>query len=216
MFVSHVLYKVENLSQSVKKLIDAGYSVHVPGDLETAFHALVWFKKGPYLELIMPEKSMPVPQWAMRFFGYGLFVKRQKKWCDSPQGWCDFGLENTKQHLDVEKTILKQSKIKFKEFHPKAKNESGQTISWYNVVTEDNHFPFLVSPYNIDPRPREIIHPNGAYEVDKVFIGEKHFNKKLFDRLVDCKNWYEFTQKKDVGIQGVSIKGSTVRFEDIL
>ena len=41
MFVSHVLYKVANLPDSVKKLREAGFLIHVPGNLETAFHAIL-------------------------------------------------------------------------------------------------------------------------------------------------------------------------------
>lgn len=214
MFISHVLYKVENLQQAVEKLTDEGFIVHTPGNLKNAYHAIVWFEKGPYLELIVPEKSMNLPHWIMNLTGYGLFVKRHKKWCESPQGWCDLGIESDKTDLTREKEILKKHGVPYKQVHPKVRNGAGQVVSWYNVVTDDYYFPFLVSGYNINSRPSGIVHPNGATEVDKVFMGKENFNQTLFKDLMTCENWYEMVEGE--GVQGVSIKGTNIKFEESL
>jgi hypothetical protein len=214
MFISHVLYKVDHLADAVKKLEKGGFQVHVPGNVEDAFHAIVWFETGPYLEVIVPEKSMSIPHWIMNLTGYGLFVKRQKKWCDSPIGWCDFGIESYSYDLKREKEILRNLNIKFKAFNPKVKNPEGEEINWWNVVIGDNNFPFMVSAYNIDPRPTKIVHPNGAREVESVLLGKEGFDKTLFQNLMTCKQWYDFTDGS--GVQGVSFKGTSISFEEIL
>ena len=214
MFVSHVLYRVDNLPEAVKKLKDAGFLIHVPGNLETAFHAILWFEKGPYLELIVPEKSMVFPKWLMYLTGYRLFVKRQKKWIEAPQGWCDVVLESYAQDLRIEKELIKKHSVRFKQFRPKVKNEKGQEISWWSMTVDDYYFPFMVSAYNIDPRPSSVVHPNGVTGVDKVFIGKQNLNQSLFQDLLTNESWCELVDGR--GVQTVSLKGTNLKIEEIL
>ena len=186
----------------------------MPGNLETAFHAILWFEKGPYLELIVPEKSMAFPKWLMYLTGYGLFVKRQKKWIESPPDWCDVVLESNAQDIKREEELIKKHGVLFKQYRPKVKNEKGQVISWWNMTVDDNDFPLMVSAYNIDPRPTSIVHPNGATEVDKVFIGKQNLDQRLFQNLITNESWYELVDGR--GVQSVSLKGANLNIEDIL
>ena len=57
MKVSHVLYKVKDLEESVKKFQNLGFKVEY-GSKSKPHNALIYFSEGPYIELL---HKAPVP-----------------------------------------------------------------------------------------------------------------------------------------------------------
>lgn len=214
MFISHVLYRVNDLTASISRLEEAGFVVDVVRDAEKPYHAIVWFKQGPYLEIIKPEDFPPISPELLKIKGNELFVQWAERWKTDTQRWCDFAIESAATDLDAESDVLRRHGLGFKMNQTAFETAMG-TQGWQQIVTEDMAFPFLVSAYAIDPRPyKNADHPNGIREVETVLLGSDGLNLPLFNALVTNHNW--FTLVAGQGVQTVRFKDSKVSFENIL
>lgn len=63
MKVNHLLYKVDDLKESVDRYRKLGFTVEY-GRKEKPYNALIYFQEGPYIELI---NNMNMP-WYIRLF----------------------------------------------------------------------------------------------------------------------------------------------------
>ena len=78
MKLSHIILKVNDLDQAVKMYREKGFAVEY-GKTKNPYNALIYFSKGPYLELLA---RTGMPNWIkklMRLLGYGLFMDRMDR-----------------------------------------------------------------------------------------------------------------------------------------
>ena len=109
MKISHILYKSNNLSKSVKKFQDEGFKVEY-GSKHNPKNALIYFSEGPYIEIL--EKA-PISNFLMmilRLIGKRYLVKRFKSWENAQEGYFDICLENYKNDFNEEVEILNEHK----------------------------------------------------------------------------------------------------------
>lgn len=212
--LSHVLYRVQDLHQAVKKLKDAGFIVQYGTKPEKAYNALLWFEHGVFIELYQ-NSGLPAPlKWFMKTFGYQPVLDRINKWEQIENGWCEWSLESLNVNLDIEKKILKKHHIPFKFHKAKRKDIFQQVLRWELVMPNDIMFPFIMSSYVPSPRPKKIAHPNGVKSVSKLIIGNDNFNMELLDKLLPSTNGLSFVNGE--GLKKVLLSNSDISIEEIL
>ena len=109
MKLSHILYKSNSLSKSVKKFQDEGFEVEY-GSKHNPKNALIYFSEGPYIEIL--EKA-PISNFLMmilRLIGKAHLVDRFKSWENAHEGYFDICLENYKNDFKKEVEILNEHK----------------------------------------------------------------------------------------------------------
>ncbi|MFD2967281.1 VOC family protein [Sphingobacterium bambusae] len=212
--LSHVLYRVQDLHQSVKSLQDAGFIVEYGTDPRKAYNALIWFEKGVFIE-IYQNSGLPAPvKWFMKTFGYAPILDRMNKWEQVENGWCEWSLESTVDNLAAEKIFLKESGVGFKFHRAKRKDTKGQTLRWDLLIPNDIVFPFLMSAYVPNPRPQHIRHPNGVSAVSALHIGSDGLDMKLLELLLGDMVGLRFVAGK--GLQHVELEGGMLDLREIL
>lgn len=214
MYISHILYRVHDFETSVARLLEAGFKVDIAKDGDKPYHAIIWFRQGPYLEIIKPEDYPAIDPELLKIEGNIYFQEWVNNWKTKDQRWCDFAIETEAIHLDHESEILKNHNIRFKMHEVLMEFPQGLQ-GWQSIVTEDRAFPFLVSSYRMDPRPyKPMDHPNGVQAVEQVLIGTEGLNLDLFDELMSDSNYYSLVPGK--GVLTVTLKDSELKFENLL
>ena len=51
------------------------------------------------------------------------------------------------------------------------------------VISKDINLPFLMTYFNIDPKPKNFIHPNGIKRINKVSYNTRQFFNSNFKQL---------------------------------
>ncbi len=167
MRLSHILYKVDDLHRAVKDFQDMGFTVEYGAKPEKAFNALIWFERGPFIELFYAKPHKTV-NGILGLLGLKGLASRFKLFQYADYGWADYSLENDRTDLKEESLRLKQLGYEFSKMPGIRKNIHGTTLKWKLLVPVDTTFPFFMSAYRPNPRPKTIEHPNGAKEVKQV------------------------------------------------
>jgi hypothetical protein len=212
--LSHVLYRVKDLHIAVNKLQQAGFIVEYGTYPDKAYNALIWFEKGVFIEIYHDSGLPAYIQWIMKIFGYQSVLKRIKQWENVEEGWCEWSLESVLKNLNSEKQFFKSGNIGFKFHKAKRKDADGIKLRWELLMPDDIDFPFLMSAYTPDPRPKEINHPNGIVGVKNIKVGTDHLNTRLFNQLLTNQEGLELVQGK--GLQTVEFINSDLKIENII
>ncbi len=170
MKLSHILYKVDDLHQAVKDFQEMGFTVEYGAKPDKAFNALIWFEQGPFIELFYAEPHRII-NFIVKILGLKGIVSRFKLFQYSNYGWTDYSLENDRIELQEEALQLKKLGYKFSKIPGFRTNIHGTKLKWKLLFPVDTTFPFFMSAYRPNPRPKIIKHPNGAKEVKQVIWG---------------------------------------------
>lgn len=213
--LSHVLYRVKDLHAAIEKLQDAGFIVEYGTSPQKAYNALIWFKEGVFVEIYSNSGLPRWVKWLMKIVGYQPVLDRMNKWEQVEEGWCEWSLETTANHLTEQKVWFKERNIPFKFHKTKRKDIKGQTLKWELLMPHAIDFPFLMSAYVPNPRPQKNNHPNGIIGVYKLVVGTEKLDTKVLQQLLLDQTALELVAGKK-GLQTIEFVDSSLKIEDIL
>ena len=92
LYISHVLYKVNDLNKSVNEFIKEGFHVEF-GSKKNPHNALIYFSEGPYIELIKAPPVSKFSKMLLKLMGKQKLVDRFNNWENSKPGYFEICLE---------------------------------------------------------------------------------------------------------------------------
>lgn len=193
MKLSHILIKVNDLDSAVKQWQDKGFTVEY-GSAKNPYNALIYFKKGAYIELFkfngLPKLLKPI----LRLFGKGKLVDKMNYWQNHPEGFLSVMLENYEDNLDNEIAILKKHGIKGMMLNKSRIDTQGRKLNFKVLFTYNQTLPDIMTYFNIDPKPKtDDIHPNGIKGIKSISIGINPNHHQLLQDLCDDPTLTPFT-----------------------
>lgn len=200
MKVSHVLYKVSNLEDAVIEFRNAGFKVEY-GSKNNPHNALIYFSDGPYIELL---NKAPLPfyaNWFLRLSERGKVVDRLNHWGSEETGFFGMCLENSETNFNVEEKILIRNKQQYFITDSSRTDPANNTLKWKLLFPYELNLPFLMTPFNIDPKPKDFIHPNGVQKIKSISFGTDKNLIPIVKELCDDEILELFVGK---GVQSVS------------
>lgn len=186
MKVGHVLYKGNNLENSVKKFQNMGFKVEY-GSKNKPHNALIYFSEGPYIELI--DKA-PVPFYfylILRLLGKGKVADRFKNWGKLKEGFFGMCLENYQPNFNKEENILRNNRQNYFITKSKRTDPLNRTLKWKLLFPYELKLPFLMTYFNTDPKPKNFIHPNGVKKIKSISFGTDVNLIPIIEELCDDK-----------------------------
>lgn len=184
MKVSHILYKVDNLDTAVQKFRADGFEVEY-GSKDNPYNAIIYFSEGPYLELF---NNANMPQWiktVLRFFNKKAMVARINYWENSTEGLVGVCLENYKDDFDEEKEILRMNNQGFFVAKSKRLDTKERLLKFKVLFPNELKIPFFMTYFNVDPKPKNFIHPNGIKAIKSISFGTDKNLMPLINELCD-------------------------------
>ncbi|MBQ8914532.1 MAG: VOC family protein [Lachnospiraceae bacterium] len=184
MRLGHVIYVVKDLDRAVKQWQSKGFTVEY-GRTKNPMNALIYFSEGPYIELLKDGGMSLASRKIMRFFGQGEFIKRFDHWANAPEGWTSLCIEKDPGGLEDEIAYLDSVGIKGTYMkNLKRVDTKNRDLRYKCFFTHDYNMPFLMSYFNIDPKPKNFIHDNGVKGIAKVIYETDKKNAAALKYLV--------------------------------
>lgn len=202
MKISHVLYKVDNLEKAVEDFRKQGYIVEY-GSEKDPHNALIYFSEGPYIELIT-DSNMPLfIKIMLTLFGKKPFVDSMEKINTHKEGYMRFAIDGNDTDFIKEKKIFKQYKRNIIKVPIKRVDVKNRILKCKCLFPFDSTLPFIKTQFNINPRPKNFIHPNGAKKIKKVRYGTSSEDIQVIKKLCSDKilEVYVGEHKMEVEIQ---------------
>ncbi|PKK38802.1 hypothetical protein ABB02_01890 [Clostridiaceae bacterium JG1575] len=182
MNVSHVLVKVSHLSKAVETFRSLGFVVEY-GREKDPYNALIYFSKGPYLELLANTGMPSLAKKGFRILGKGRLVDRLDGMDHHAPGPCDLALENYRKDLKQERDLLKRQGIALYEMNAKRTDPKGRTLGFRVGFPEALELPFFMTYFDLDPKPKNFVHPNGVERIQTVEFGIPESLRPLLEAL---------------------------------
>ena len=170
MKVSHILYKVENLENSIKKFRDMGFIVQY-GSKKNPHNALIYFSEGPYIELLNKAPISGFLKTILRLIGKGKVADRFQKWEHEEEGFFELCFENYKSNFKKEQNILEQYGFDYFITKSSRTDPLNRVLTWKLLFPYELRLPFFMTYFNIDPKPKSFVHPNGVKKIQHIFYG---------------------------------------------
>ena len=167
MKVSHVLYKTNNLEASFKEFEKLGYKV-VYGSRKKPHNALIYFSEGPYIELLEKAPVSSFLKVILRLLGKGKVVDRFNSWENSTEGFFEICLENNTTNFKKEEKILAKFKEGYFITNSKRIDVSNRVLKWKLLFPNQIKIPFLMTQFNINPKPKNFVHPNKIKRIKQI------------------------------------------------
>jgi hypothetical protein len=167
MKVSHVLYKTNNLEASFKEFEKLGYKV-VYGSRKKPHNALIYFSEGPYIELLEKAPVSSFLKVILRLLGKAKVVDRFNSWENSTEGFFEICLENNTTNFKKEKKILAKFKEGYFITNSKRIDASNRVLKWKLLFPNQIKIPFLMTQFNINPKPKNFVHPNKIKRIKQI------------------------------------------------
>jgi hypothetical protein len=167
MKVSHVLYKTNNLEASFKEFEKLGYKV-VYGSRKKPHNALIYFSEGPYIELLEKAPVSSFLKAILRLLGKGKVVDRFNSWENSTEGFFEICLENNTTNFKKEEKILAKFKEGYFITNSKRIDASNRVLKWKLLFPNQIKIPFLMTQFNINPKPKNFVHPNKIKRIKQI------------------------------------------------
>ncbi len=184
MRLGHVIYVVKNLDVAVKEWREKGFTVEY-GRTKKPMNALIYFSEGPYIELLKDGGMSSIARRIMRLFGKGDFMNRFDYWAKVPEGWTSLCIEKDPGGLEEEISYLDSVGIKGTYMQNlKRVDTKGRELKYMCYFTHDYNMPFLMSYFNIDPKPLNYTHPNGIKRISRVIYRTDKKNAAAIKHLV--------------------------------
>ena len=167
MKVSHVLYKTNNLKTSFKEFEKLGYKV-VYGSRKKPHNALIYFSEGPYIELLEKAPISSFLKAILRLLGKGKVVDRFNSWENSTEGFFEICLENNTTNFKKEEKILAKFGEDYFITNSKRIDVSNRVLKWKLLFPNQIKIPFLMTQFNINPKPKNFVHPNKIKRIKQI------------------------------------------------
>ena len=184
MKTSHIIYKVDDLHQAVKEFKKKGFEVEY-GTKKNPYNAIIYFSEGPYLELLASTGMPKIIKRIMRMLGKSRLVDRLNDWDNHKGGPCGVALENYKVDLREEKDILEKYKQGYYEMPSRRNDSKGRKLRFTCLFPDEMQLPFLMTYFNIDPKPVNFIHPNGIRRIKNISFGTREELIPIIKELSD-------------------------------
>ena len=184
MKLGHILYKVKDLDSAVKEFSEKGFNVEY-GSKENPHNALIYFSSGPYIELIQRPPVSSFSKFLLKIIGKKKLVERLNYWEKTDEGYFEICLE-VDSHLSFVNKVLQEYNIDSYKTSSKRIDPANRVLKWKLLFPLENKLPFFMSKFNIDPKPKNYIHPNGISRIDKVKYGIDSRLTPIINRL--CKD----------------------------
>ena len=184
MKLGHILYKVKDLDSAVKEFSEKGFNVEY-GSKENPHNALIYFSSGPYIELIQRPPVSSFSKFLLKIIGKKKLVERLNYWEKTDEGYFEICLE-VDSHLSFVNKVLQEYNIDSYKTSSKRIDPANRVLKWKLLFPLENKLPFFMSKFNIDPKPKNYIHPNGISRIDKVKYGIDSRLSPIINRL--CKD----------------------------
>jgi hypothetical protein len=186
MKVSHIIYKVKDLKEGVREFEKKGFVVEY-GKLKNPYNALIYFSEGPYLE-IMGSTGMPkFFRTLLRLAGKKKLADRMDFWENHPGGPCGLALENYETNLEQETAVLKKYNQGYFKANSRRDDTKGRKLRFQCAFPDELQIPFLMTYFNIDPKPKNFVHPNGVARIESISFGTKKEFIPIIQELCDDK-----------------------------
>ena len=183
--LSHVLYKVSNLNKSVNEFIKKGFHVEF-GSKKNPHNALIYFSEGPYIELIEKAPVSKFSKSLLKLIGKQKLVDRFNNWEKSKPSYFEICLETYSNNFKNEIKILNKYDQKYFITSSKRLDPKNRLLKWKLLFPMEINLPFFMTYFNIDPKPKNFVHPNGISKIKKVVYGlDKKFKNLLEDLCED-------------------------------
>ena len=202
MKLSHILYKVNNLNKSVQDFKDQGFHVEY-GSKHHPHNALIYFSKGPYIELIEKVPISFFKKFILKFIGKGYLLNRFDSWKNSEPGFFEICIENYRDHFHDEIEVLKKQNQTFFITNSKRLDPFDRLLKWKLLFPKEIKIPFLMTYFNIDPKPKKFTHPNGIKKIEHVVYGT---DKKLIPIIQEICNDTILSVEEGKGVKRVKFK----------
>ena len=167
MKVSHVLYKTNNLEASFKEFEKLGYKV-VYGSRKKPHNALIYFSEGPYIELLEKAPISSFLKAILRLLGKAKVVDRFNSWENSTEGFFEICLENNTTNFKKEEKILAKFEEGYFITNSKRIDVSDRVLKWKLLFPNQIKIPFLMTQFNINPKPKNFVHPNKIKRIKQI------------------------------------------------
>tara|TARA_B110000240_G_scaffold170019_1_gene193377 strand:+ start:52 stop:660 length:609 start_codon:yes stop_codon:yes gene_type:complete len=167
MKVSHVLYKTNNLEASFKEFEKLGYKV-VYGSRKKPHNALIYFSEGPYIELLEKAPVSSFLKVILRLLGKAKVVDRFNSWENSTEGFFEICLENNTTNFKKEEKILAKFEEGYFITNSKRIDASNRVLKWKLLFPNQIKIPFLMTQFNINPKPKNFVHPNKIKRIKQI------------------------------------------------
>jgi len=184
MKVSHILYKVNDLDAAVKKYTDEGFVVEY-GKAKNPHNALIYFSEGPFLEIFKRSGMQKIAKSILKLFGKRKFAEGLDSWDNAEEGLIAVCLENYKKDLSEEKKILEKYKQKYFTIKASRTDTKGRKLKFTCVFPDEQKIPFFMTYFDIDPKPKNFIHPNGIRGIKSISYGTTEKLIPLINELCD-------------------------------
>ena len=168
MKVSHVLFKTNDLKKTIKEFEKSGFKVEY-GSKKKPHNALIYFSEGPYIEILEKAPITSLIKLILRFIGKGYLLERFTSWENAQEGFFEICLENNASNFRAEKQLLNKFGEKYFVTQSKRKDPLNRILKWKLLFPKQIKIPFFMTPFNINPKPKNFIHPNKIRGIKQVF-----------------------------------------------
>lgn len=185
MELSHVLYKVDDLEKAVNKFRRRGFQV-IYDHKKEAHHAFIYFKEGPYLEIIQNMAITGFIAFMLNRMGYKKFVRSMQEQERMSPGYIRIAFESVDENFKREKKIYEkygQQPV----VAPVRRKDNKVILKCKCLFPTDGEVPFIKSKFkgNVIYR-RNVIHTNGIIGINKVLYRSSVNNIQLINELGKC------------------------------
>ena len=184
MKLSHLILKVEQLDQAVREYRKEGFAVEY-GRTKSPINALIYFSTGPYIELLDGSRMPDAAKVLMRLLGKGALVDRFERLDSCAPGYRELALESYGSNLAEERAVLRKHGIRSCEAPAHRVNAHGRDLRFRIASPTALDVPFLMTYFSTDPKPKNLVHPNGIEQINRVVYGTNPVRFPLIRELCD-------------------------------
>jgi hypothetical protein len=157
------------------------------GSKNKPHNALIYFSEGPYIELL---NKAPVPFYislVLKLLGKGKVAKRFKYWKNVEEGFFGLCLENYEVDFKREEDILIKHGQKYFITKSSRTDPLNRILKWNLLFPYELKLPFLMTYFNINPKPKNLIHPNRVKKIKRISFGTDKNLIPIIEELCDDK-----------------------------
>ena len=195
-----LIYKVKNLQEAVKEWEAKGFVVEY-GRKEKPNNALIYFSQGPYIELLENTGIPVIAKVIAKLFGRSKNLERFFYWDECEEGWQGLCIEKDSGDLDEEVNFLAKRGIKGLLLNNlKRIDTKNRELRYRCFFPHGTSFPFLMTYFSIDPKPKNFTHPNGIKEIKKIVFKISPAQAKILEDLVQDQTLVILEDENENGI----------------
>ncbi|QLB23656.1 hypothetical protein A6B44_02410 [Pasteurella skyensis] len=185
MRAGHIVYAVDNLEKAINEWREKGFYVEYARKSKK-LNAIIYFSQGPFIELLDVKSIPKIALLIFSLFGGKAMVDRMKLYDITDGNNAILCIEKNEGGLDDEIEFLANNGKKGNYLkNNRRKTPDGKLLKWKLFMPFDLTLPFLMSYYNIDPKPKNFVHPNGVSRVKSLKLVTNKDSIAILNQLLD-------------------------------